>query len=150
MGSHGVRLGVQSEVTNLRLGSNRLRGISTSDGSTVSANTAYQNGSSGISVGSGSIISGNTAYRNGYDGMSADDGSTVPGNTACDNGGDGIETLSGATVWGNTAWGNTDFGLRLGGQSGYRESVIMGNTAGTVLGGVNAGDNVCNDLLTCP
>jgi len=54
----------------------------------------------------------------------------------------------GATVWGNTARSNTGFGLNLG-SSGYRENVVSGN-GGTVSGGVNAGNNVCNGLLTCP
>jgi hypothetical protein len=40
--------------------------------------------------------------------------------------------------------------LSLGSESGYRENVISSNTLATVLGGINAGDNVCNGVLTCP
>ncbi len=47
---------------------------------------------------------------------------------------------------------NTGFGLNLGTQSGYRENVISGNTAGTVTGTglVNLCNNACNGTATCP
>lgn len=173
MGNFGVSLGLQSEVTNLRIRSNRVAGINVSNGSIVSGNTAHLNGDYGIVVGAGSIVSGNTAYRNrlagiyidsgstisgntayqnGADGIFVSDASTVSGNTAYLNAGDGIQTSSGATVWGNTVRVNTGFGLNLGAQSGYRENVISSNTAGTVTGTgiVNLGSNACNGSTTCP
>jgi len=45
---------------------------------------------------------------------------------------------------------NVGFGLFLGSDTGYRANVITLNVTGTVMGGVNAGGNVCNGLLTCP
>ncbi len=171
MGLYGVLLGPQSEVSSLRVRRNGFEGITVSNGSTVSGNTAYLNGSTGISAGLGSTVSGNTAHFNGFAGITAGTGSTVSGNTAHNNGDDGIIASSGSTVSGNTAFrnggdgifasvgstvqGNTvrenvGFGLFLGSDTGYRANVITLNVTGTVMGGVNAGGNVCNGLLTCP
>jgi hypothetical protein len=61
MGRRGVFLGVQAEVTNLRVRWNGEAGILVGSGSTVSGNTAYQNGSGGIIAFQGSTVSGNTA-----------------------------------------------------------------------------------------
>jgi hypothetical protein len=173
MGSVGVLLGRQSEVTNVRVRSNRLEGIVVEAGSTVTGNTAYQNGNDGIFAGAGSTVSGNSTYQNGDSGIFANlgstvsgnsvnqnesngiivsAGSTVSGNSAYENGGNGIQSNSGATVSGNTVRANGGFGLSLASQSGYRENVISNNTAGTVSGpsAVNLGDNACNGSTTCP
>ncbi len=150
MGLSGLFLGVQAEVKNVRVRSNGRCGIDTSESSIISGNTAYQNGIAGICAKAGSTVSGNAAYQNGSDGIDGSSGSTILGNTANENGGDGISASSGSTVLGNTVRLNTGFGLNLVSPSGYRENVISNNTAGTVFGGVNAGNNVCNGLLTCP
>jgi len=173
MGNFGVLLGAQSEVMNVRVRSNRIDGIATELGSTVSGSTAYRNGGDGIGAGSSSTVSGNTASQNGENGIEALDGSTVSGNTtyqnerdgiqaltgstgsgnaAYDNAGDGIQSAQGSIVWGNSARSNTGFGLNLGSQSGYRENVVSNNTAGTVSGAsaVNLGANACDGSTTCP
>jgi hypothetical protein len=173
MGSFGVSLGVQAEVTGVRARGNGLFGLEARDGSVLTGNVAYQNGSIGIEAGSGSVVSGNSAYqnggdgiqvslgatvsgntasRNGNDGINVGSGATVSGNTSYDNAGFGIRTVSGATVIGNTVRLNTGFGLVLGAWTGYRENVISSNTGGTVSGAsaVNLGDNVCNGLTVCP
>ncbi len=132
MGLTGVLLGDQAEVSKVRVRWNRLDGIRTNDGSTVTGNTAYQNGRDGIDASAGTTISGNTAYLNG---------------------GDGIQAGSGSTVQLNTVRSNGEYGLNLASDAGYRENVITGTvtaTTGTVAGGVNAGGNVCNGSLTCP
>ena len=129
MGSYGVLLGIQAEVTGLRVRWNRVIGI-------------YAD--------AGSIVSGNTVYQNGDDGIFASNGSTISGNTAYLNAGDRIATSSGVTVQRNTVSFNLRYGLNLGSQSAYRENVITGNATGTVTGGTNAGANVCNGSLTCP
>ena len=82
-------------------------------------------------------------------------GSTVSGNTANNNGSDGISANRGATVQRNTVRLNGGFGLNLspniiGPLAAYRENVVDLNLSGTVLGGVDAGANVCNGTLTCP
>lgn len=167
MGNYGVLLGEQAEVTNLRVRWNRIAGIGTSNGSTVSGNTAYQNGGYGIQVSSGSTvsgntafwngsigisagvastISGNTAYLNGSDGISPNSGSTVSGNTAYSNAGDGIQCTFGCIVKGNTARANNGFGINLSTDSAYSDNVVTGNTTGTVTGagsGNGRGGNYC-------
>ena len=152
MGKNGVFLGRQAEVTNLRVRWNRLLGIYASYGSTVSGNTAYNNGDDGIYAWDGSTVSGNSVYYNGGNGIQAESGSTVSGNTVSNNGGDGIYAYSGSTVSGNTVRGNTGYGLRFGGfESAYSENVISGNTAGTVNGSaVQLGQNACDGNTTCP
>jgi hypothetical protein len=151
MGSYGVNLqGPQVEAKGLRVRWNRLAGIFVGNGSIVSGNSATDNGQEGIYVLSSSTVSGNTVFINGSDGIYAGQGSTVIGNTAWGNEDDGIATTSGCAVQGNTVRRNLGYGLRLWPTDAYRENVITDNTVGTVTGGVNAGDNVCNGSLTCP
>ena len=77
----------------------------------------------------------------------------TPGRSASFNGDDGIVAVSGSSVQRNTVRSNGGYGLNLGSDAAYRENVITGTvtaTTGTVLGGVDAGGNVCNGSLTCP
>ncbi|MBK7951104.1 MAG: right-handed parallel beta-helix repeat-containing protein [Deltaproteobacteria bacterium] len=173
MGSHGVSLGVQSEVTNLRVRSNASNGINVIFGGNVSANTAYQNGGNGMHALSGSSVSGNTAVHNGgygifgssystvsgntagfnvSDGIFVYDGATVSNNTASNNFGIGIRAFSGSMVAGNTVRGNASFGLFLREQSAYRDNVVSSNAAGAVSGlsFVNLGNNACDGSTVCP
>lgn len=123
MGQYGVLLGEQAEVLNLRVRWNRSIGIFATSGSTLSGNTAYQNGQ-GITGGSGSTLSGNTAYQNGTFGISAGDGATLSVNTAFQNGGIGVSGAAGSTVSGNTAYQNGGDGISAG-----LGSTVSGNTA---------------------
>jgi len=170
MGRYGVYLGQQAEVSNLRVRWNRLNGIHVSAGSTVSTNTSYQNGGAGIYAansvisknsvfengGQGisafglSTISSNTAILNGDDGIASGDGSTITGNSASKNAGTGIHAENGCTVSNNTAYGNGNWGLDLHFGSGYSNNVVLSNTTGTVTGGVQFGQNLCNGDTTCP
>ncbi|MEZ4280285.1 MAG: right-handed parallel beta-helix repeat-containing protein [Myxococcota bacterium] len=174
MGSYGVLLGGQAQVSGVRARSNGLSGIYVGVGSTVIGNAAYQNGGDGISSIDGSVISGNTAYLNRFIGIFAANGATVSGNSAYRNGTHGIGAGAGATVSeefdlpeprqrdpirasgaivvGNSTRFNTGFGLNLGTQSGYRENAISSNFAGTVTGTsfVNLGNNICNGSIACP
>lgn len=173
MGSSGVSLAVQAEVTGVRARGNGLFGLEARDGSVLTGNVVYQNGSIGIEAGSGSVVSGNSAYqnggdgiqvslgatvsgntasRNGNDGINVGFGSTISGNTSYDNDGSGIRTSNGSAVMGNSVRANTGFGLVLGVSTGYLQNVISGNTGGTVSGAsaVNLGDNACNGSTVCP
>ncbi len=150
MGLYGVILGEQGEFSGLRLRWNRIDGISAGSGSTVSGNLAYENGRHGIFANPGSTVVGNTAFNNGDDGISVQVGSTVSGNTAFGNGGDGISAFAGSTVQQNAVRENRDYGLNLNPTAAYRENVITGNSTGTVLGGLNLGDNSCNGAAICP
>lgn len=106
MGSYGVFLEDQAEVSGLRARWNRVYGIRTGDGAIVTKNTTYQNGSAGISTLVGSTVAFNTTYNNGQNGIVYARGSTIQGNAAFDNGIDGIRGNGagmGATVIDNTA-----------------------------------------------
>ncbi len=130
MGQWGAFLnGHQAEAKGLRVRWNRIDGIHTGNGST---------------------ISGNLTYGNGADGIIANPGSTVSGNTSVSNGSDGIVALSGCLVQRNTVRSNEGYGLSLSGDAAYRENVITGNTTGTVNFGYNMGSNFCNTNDTCP
>jgi parallel beta-helix repeat protein len=164
MGSYGIELGNQSEVTNLRIRWNRLGGILVNSGSNVTGNSVMTNGGRGIWANHGSTVSGNTAFDNGNDGIKGGEGCTIVGNTAFNNGDttdpttdDGIECGSGCIVRGNSVRSNRGYGLNLGGDSAYSENVVTNNTTGTVTGvgsANNLGDNYCAGtgvtLPTCP
>ncbi len=162
MGSYGLFLGEQAEVTNVRARWNLSDGIFVLAGSTVSGNTVYQNGTNGISAGFGSTLTGNTAYQNGIDGIVANTGSTIAGNTTRGNADDGIDCFSGCSILANSSYGNGDgvnptgddgiecslgclvrensvrsnagFGLNLGTDSAYSNNVVTSNTTGQVTG----------------
>lgn len=152
MGQRGVLLGPLSKVTNLRLRWNRADGIYTYSGSSVSGNSAYQNGHNGIVTSMGSTISGNTVYRNGADGIVAHTGSMVSGNLANSNGGRGIWAESGSSVSDNTVIYNGSYGLYFwGSPSAYSGNVISNNTIGAVTGtAIQLGQNACDGNTTCP
>jgi len=124
MGRFGVFIGDQAHITNLSVRWNREDGINTSSSSTVSGNTAYQNGRHGINVFTGSTVSGNTANENGSFGITAISSSTISGNTANQNGASGIAAGSGSTASGNTANQNGARGIEAA-----DGSVISDNTA---------------------
>jgi parallel beta-helix repeat protein len=169
MGSSGVELALQSEVTGVRIGWNGVDGVRVLAGSVVSAVAAYANGADGIhgeaegvsvtkcvaydnvgdgiEVTAGSTVSMNTAYDNDADGILVGDGCTVLANTVYQNGGDGIDASTGSNVRGNTAMNNLGFGLDLG--ASYRENTIRGNGLGAVNGGINMFSNSCDGAVTC-
>jgi parallel beta-helix repeat protein len=112
MGSNGVWVGEQGEVSNVRARWNRLDGIKADVGSIVAGSVAFENGDNGIEVGTGSTVFGNTATLNGGDGIATVFSATVSGNTAIRNGGDGINVGSGSTVSGNTVYENKGTGIK--------------------------------------
>ena len=130
MGQTGVYLGDQAHVTNVRVRWNRLDGIDTRDGSTVSDNLAYQNGGNGISVSTGSTIQRNTSYDNDENGIQS--------------------FFGGSSVQNNTVTLNGGYGLILLANDAYLSNVITDNGSGTVQGGVNVGGNACNGVAACP
>lgn len=173
MGDRGVYLGGDySEVRNLRIRWNRTEGIRVDFHSTVSDNVVYYNGGDGIHTTVGAIVTGNNIRDCGGDGIEAGYGSNVSGNVAVGNGGsgiygvstglvivhntahnnmgDGIHTLGDSAVQYNSARLNTGFGLHLSAGDAYLGNVINDNTAGTVSGGFNLGQNFCNSSDTCP
>lgn len=171
MGSYGVDVGRNGEVSGVHVRANALDGIFTGLSSIVSGNTAYQNGARGIAGGAGSTLSGNTAYENGDDGIGAGLGCNLSGNTAYRNGADGITGSTGCNVSDNTAYDNDGdgfdvtnnalvhrniavhndgYGLRLSSGTVYRENVVNSNGQGSVIGGVDLFGNACNGTTTCP
>jgi hypothetical protein len=164
MGSYGIELGNQSEVTNLRVRWNRLGGIQVNSSSTVTGNSVMANGGRGISANWGSTVSGNSAFQNGSDGIKGGDGTTIEGNASYSNGDttdattdDGIECGSGCIVRGNSVRSNRGYGLNLGSGSAYSYNVVTFNFTGAVTGVGSAnslGLNYCAGtgvtLPTCP
>ena len=173
-GRSGIRAGSGSTLAVNTVSGNGDDGIAIGEGSTITGNTSYQNYGDGIDLGPGSSVVGNTASENQGDGIAANVAATLSQNTAYGNWGDGISTLEGATVSDNTVYGNRGdgvqagsgsnvsrngvrqnfgYGLNLESTASYRENTITTDavlSTGTVLGGVDAGANVCNGSLTCP
>jgi len=123
MGTYGVFLGQQAEVSGLRVRWNRLDGIRTSLTSIVTGNTVDGNGRDGIRVGSGSTVSGNNSTFNGSDGISATFSCTVSGNAVYSNGDAGIRAMNASTISGNTVRNSGGDGI-LASES----STVSGNT----------------------
>ncbi|MEZ4282891.1 MAG: right-handed parallel beta-helix repeat-containing protein [Myxococcota bacterium] len=170
-GTNGIQAVVASTLSGNTAYLNGGAGLFAGSGANVSGNTTHDNAGSGIEAGDGSVLDGNVARNNGATGMFLGAGVSVRGSTSAGNTGDGIFTSSGATVTDNTVYGNggdgiqagTDslvhrnaarlnagYGLQLSGGTGFRENVVNDNTTGTVLSGVNLGNNVCNGNTTCP
>lgn len=147
----GANLSSQSEALNLRVRWNRSQGIEVGRGSTISGNTAYQNGLNGVNAGYDATIMGNTARGNGNNGITAGSGATIMGNTARENGKHGITSGEGGTVNDNTLFANAEYGFHsFSPTPAYRNNTINNNVGGTVLGGINLGGNSCNGTVTCP
>ncbi len=126
-----------------------LRGIII-PGGTVSRNIVIVTGSDGIRVNS-AVVTENLVNDFDGSGILSLEASVVTNNVVVDGTGDGIE-ISGpaSSVRANTVRDNTGVGLRLGAATGYSQNVIDSNTAGTVVGGVQMGTNVCDGTTTCP
>jgi hypothetical protein len=112
-------------------------------------------GGSGILVGDNSQVLGSTSTANGVDGIQLFAGSLARGNTVTRNAGIGILSFGSGQLIGNIARGNAFGGLDLADTDGYalnrmgeNASVTTGST-NQVFGGVNLGQNLCNDVL-CP
>lgn len=180
-GSSGVAVGFSSKVEDVIVSANGLNGINANirsvvidsvasvnggigvraDSSTVVSRTsATLNGEVGIQVGGGSNLSLSTANSNANHGIVVFAGSTLSENTARGNTGDGIHATEGgeSLLVGNSASSNGGYGLNLQDpkrrDAGFRGNVVMSNTMGTVLGGANAGGNICTQgpgpVTGCP
>lgn len=172
-GGFGIAAGVDVVVSGNAVSANGLSGISVVSGALVSGNVANQNGaagivallnstiadnvlrsnqSSGILAGSGATVSRNTVASNSASGIVATAGSVVSGNTSYGNAANGIQCTDACLVIGNSARSNGAFGLSGSGGAtapAYRENLFSGNTGGSVLGGINQGNNTC-DGVVCP
>lgn len=150
-GNYGLQCNQCTVIRNVTM-RNGTRGIS-ADG-TIFANTSRENGTFGILSGVGSTIADNTVTLNVSDGIVVNGRSIVGRNTVRSNGGAGIRANSGdgLLVQGNAIGGNTGFGMSLGAEDAYTENSIVGNTAGTVAGGVPIGANFCDGAAApaCP
>jgi len=120
-------------------------------GSTISGNTARENGGWGIAAGEGATITGNTTYQNTGGGIQAQRGSTLSDNTAYFNVGAGISAANDSIVQGNSVSRNLAGGLSLGATTTYRNNTMNQNTGGAeVSGGVDMGGNSCDGGTSCP
>jgi hypothetical protein len=125
-----------------------LRGIVIPGGS-VSGNIVLVSGSDGIRVNS-AVVTENTVNDFNGNGIISLEASVVTNNVVIDGTGDGIEINSSSLLTGNMVRNNTGVGLRLGAATGYSQNVVDSNTAGTVVGGVQMGTNICDGNTTCP
>ncbi len=116
----------------------------------VIANVVQGNFSDGVAGGAGTVVN-NYVHGNGGAGISNGDG-LVAGNALVVNSGDGVSaSFAGTTsVIGNAVVSNGGFGLSLGVGNAFETNALLGNTAGTVTGGVAMGTNVCDGSTTCP
>jgi parallel beta-helix repeat protein len=155
-GSVGISAATGSTITHNTSYDNGGGGIVVNGASTVLGNTAFGNGGNGIEAGTGSTVRNNTSQQNLQRGIDARFGAQVVANTVYNNGDgdasdDGIACENGCTITGNTARSNDGYGIRINGsETSYGDNTLSNNTQGTVIGGIDAGGNVCNGSLTCP
>lgn len=149
-GFDGIQGGDDSVITDNVAVGNGNDGISTAH-SRVVGNTASDNGKYGIECGGECVVRDNRAAGNADIGLRIPGASTIIGNTATENGGSGIiNTATSGTVLDNVSSNNGGFGLDLRSSSAYARNVVNGNTAGTVDGGIEVGQNICDFNTTCP
>ena len=135
--------GVQRKGTVVRNGmiTKFINGINLGESrnSTIEKVRAIGNAGFGILFSGSSTITGNTASNNG-EGMHAIGGSSIiTGNIANNNGGDGIVTAGSNTISGNTTNGNRENGIDITCPSNLFDNMARGNAGGNlhtiVLGG---------------
>ena len=146
----GLYLGNAAFVMSNITYQNNGHGIIAFNGSKIIDNISSQNSGYGIWTGVGSTITSNTSYNNGQDGIFGSYGTTITGNSSTTNVGSGIFGHNSCLIQQNTVSGNASYGLALSPEAAYRENVITDNTAGTVNGGFNMGNNFCNTNSVCP
>jgi hypothetical protein len=134
MGRNAVRLDRGAEVSGLRLRSN-WSGISVNRGSIVSRNTITRTRSVGIQL-LGSMAYDNNIYNSEGPGILAIETSLISNNIV------DTSSTSAALVCEPGAGGVPE--------CSYGGNLIRNRSGDAVSGGVNAGGNVCNGLLTCP
>lgn len=88
------------------------------------------------------------AEHNGDDGINTATGSSIIDCRAVSNGGDGIQ--GGGLLSQIAANDNAGYGLNLSINSAYSSVVVNDNDSGTISGGTELGQNVCNGNTTCP
>ena len=153
-GGSGFIVQGQSLVLANQAIANGFAGIldASSPGHVVHGNTALSNASFGISAPDGSVVVGNVSRGNETRGLFGDAVNVVQGNTVVSNtpAASGAVGGFGSIVQGNTVRDNGGFGIVLDPTAGYRENVVSINAGGTVLSGVDLGDNACDGTTTCP
>jgi len=149
-GADGVSLGSKSTVIDCASLRNGGSGIECVSVCTIVGNATKFNGAFGIQSGFGSTIRENAASTNDGDGIVGGAGSTISLNSASGNGSDGIQASNDALVQRNAVSFNGAIGLNLAADAAYRENSVEDNTGVEVSGGVNLGDNKCDNNTTCP
>jgi len=104
----------------------------------------------GIETFRGSSIVGNVVQRTSQEGIYTEVACSILDNTVTLAQGDGIFAPDGSAVQRNTVSLGTKSGMVLGAKASYRANTVTSNLGGTVVGGVDAGDNVCDGTLGCP
>lgn len=105
-------------------------------------------GSHGIQLGAGARIVDVRARGNGGNGIEVGDGSAVARSIVASNGGGGIDAGKGATIEGCVVLSNADFGVRVAGDTHFRDNAIAATSTGPDVdyaGGRDSGPNACGD-----
>ncbi len=158
--AYGIRLGVESRVTDCQVdglsaagfitgagiltGDHSLvkncivslcdgNGIQTGSHSSMLDSIAYSNLLAGITTGDGSTISRCVSSVNSGRGLDLDDGDTVADSVAYDNGGTGILGVSGGNVTNSCSYSSGDRGFSFGSASLAGCVAASGTNAGFVL-----------------
>lgn len=154
MARSGIGLGPEARVEDMLVVSNGFIGVEVGRQSHVKNCQVLRNGASGI-TGFSSHISSNEVAGNKQAGIVVIDGSVISGNVIHGNGSNAINSgsfgTSGGTLIVDNAVAQNGGPASLDATDSYARNNFRGNGAGPqIAGGVNAGGNVCNGLLTCP
>lgn len=148
---------VRSTITN----ANFVNGLSISPAAAVLENcSSAGNGQIGMTISSDSVVREAWVAGNGIDpanvaplpvaGILALNQVSIYSAVVTSNAGGGIQVgINSLVIGANVSNHPVSTGLTLGAGSGYRESVLNGNST-NVSGGVSMGDNVCGGTAGCP
>ncbi len=150
VGSIGIRVGEQSEVTGVRVRWCAATGITTGNNAIIRGNTVYQNGGDGIFTGIGATVVENSVYQNLLDGIETNAGAMISNNSASFNAATGIDAGSASTVTGNTSYNSGINGIEAEGSCTVVGNTVYSNTlngieaqfGGNLVARNNAQDNV--------
>ncbi len=110
-GADGIKVGVDSLVSNCSAFDNSGDGIETGDGCSVLSCTARANDVNGLRAGGGNTVTGCASMLNGIDGITIGIASTISCCSAQANVGAGIRSSTSSTISSCSAENNSTFGI---------------------------------------
>ncbi len=151
MGDNGIRIvGEFNIIRNMRVFYSGDDGIDFGSNGIVERNIVSKNNDQGIVLDNSNTIINNVVSHNVDIGIFASSSNFIIQNTVTNND-RGIFANSNSHIIANTISNNMQEGLVLGSTtSAYSRNVITNNLTGTVSGGTNLGNNLCNTNTVCP